>query len=77
MGTLDSMAFGIATKEGLEVMVVKDKMVNNINKLSQEKGEYLVSNMAILIDKSVNSGETIDDKNTQKEFISFLVSLYY
>ena len=77
MSTLDSMAFGIATKENLEPMTVKEKMVNNINMLSQDKCEYLVSNMAILIDKSLNSNETIDDKNTQKEFISFLVSLYY
>ncbi len=77
MGTLDSMAFGIATKESLDPMVVKEKMVTNINMLSQDKCEYLVSNMAILIDKSLNSGETIDDKNTQKDFISFLVSLYY
>ena len=33
--------------------------------------------MAILIDKSVQQNETIDDTNTQREFISFLIKLYY
>ena len=76
-GTLDDMAFGIAQHEGLDSMEVKNKMVNNINKLTQERAEFLVASMTVLIDKSVNKGETIDDQNTQKEFISFLISLYY
>jgi len=76
-GTLDNMAHGVAMQEGLDSMSVKNKMVNNINRLTDKKAEYLVSNMAILIDKSLNAGESIDDKNTQKEFISFLISLYY
>ncbi len=77
IGTLDSMAYGIATKEGLEPMAVKTKMVNNINRLPQKEAEYLVANMAILIDKSTQQNETIDDKNTEKNFISFLIRLYY
>ena len=77
MGTLDDMAFGISQKENLNSMEVKMRMIENINKLQQNEAEYLVSNMAILIDKSVNNGETIDDQNTQKEFISFLIKLYY
>ena len=64
-------------KEDLDPMTVKTKMVNNINKLPQKEAEYLVGNMAILIDKSTQQQQTIDDKNTQKEFISFLIRLYY
>jgi hypothetical protein len=71
------MAYGISVQEKLEPMTVKTKMVNNINRLTQERAEYLVSNMAILIDQSLNQGMSIDDKNTQKEFISFLITLYY
>ncbi len=71
------MAHGIAIKEGFNPMDVKTKMVNNINRLPQQRAEYLVGNMAILIDKSTQQNETIDDKNTQKEFITFLIQLYY
>jgi len=77
IGTLDSMAYGIAQKENLDSMNLKIKMVNNINKLSQKDAEYLVGNMAVLIDKSTQQNEAIDDKNTQREFISFLIRLYY
>ncbi len=77
MSTLDNMAYGIAIKENLDPMSVKTKMVNNINKLPQKEAEYLVSNMAILIHKSVNDGESIDDQNTEKNFISFLIRLFY
>jgi len=76
-GTLDSMALGIATKEELDVMIVKEKMVKNINKLTSERAEFLVGSMTILIHKSTQDEEKIDDTNTQKEFISFLISLYY
>ena len=71
------MAYGIAQKENLDSMNLKIKMVNNINKLSQKDAEYLVGNMAVLIDKSTQQNEAIDDKNTQREFISFLIRLYY
>jgi hypothetical protein len=71
------MAHGISIKEGLKSLDIKNKMVKNINNLSQEKAKYLVSNLAILIDKSINNNETIDDSNTNKEFISFLIQLYY
>ena len=77
IATLDGMAYGIATKENLDTNDVQSKMVNNINRLSQKDAEYLVANMAILIDKSVQQNETIDDTNTQREFISFLIKLYY
>jgi len=76
-GTLDDMAFGIAQQEGLDSMDVKNKLISNINKLTQERAEFLVGSMAILIDKSLNNNEAIDDTNTQKEFITFLISLYY
>jgi hypothetical protein len=75
--TLDGMAHGIASKENLDTMSVKVKMIKNINRLTQQKAEFLVGSMAELIDRSVHKNETIDDKNTQKEFISFLISLYY
>ena len=71
------MAYKLAIKDGLDTMEVKTKMVNNINKLSQDRALFLVENMAILIDKSTQQGEKIDDKNTQRDFITFLISLYY
>jgi hypothetical protein len=71
------MAHGIASQENLDTMSVKIKMIKNINRLTQQKAEFLVGSMAELIDRSVHQNETIDDKNTQKEFISFLISLYY
>jgi len=71
------MAYGLSVQENVDSMTIKTKMVNNINRLPQQRAEYLVSNMAMLIDKSLNQGEVIDDKNTQKEFISFLISLYF
>jgi hypothetical protein len=77
VNTLDGMAHGIASQENLDTMSVKIKMIKNINRLTQQKAEFLVGSMAELIDRSVHQNETIDDKNTQKEFISFLISLYY
>jgi hypothetical protein len=77
ISTLDNIAYGIAQKENLDSMNIKTKMVKKINKLSQKDTEYLVGNMAILIDKSTQQNEVIDDKNTKKEFISFLIRLYY
>jgi hypothetical protein len=71
------MAYGISLEENLDSMDVKNKMVKNINQLSQNKAEFLVASMSILIDKSINDGETITDQNTKREFISFLISLYY
>ncbi len=71
------MAFGIAQQESLDPMDVKNKLIVNINRLTQERAEFLIGSMAILIDKSLNNNETIDDTNTQKEFVSFLIGLYY
>ena len=75
--TLDGMAFGISQKENLDSFVVKQRMVSKVNMLREEKAIYLIENMAILIDKSVQQHETIDDKNVSKEFLSFLINLYY
>ena len=77
--TLDNMAFGIAQKEGEErdSFDIKQNMVKNINKLSDKDFDYLVEQMSILIDKSVHQNEEISDKNVEKDFISFLVRLYY
>jgi len=71
------MAFGISQSENLDAFMVKQRMVSKVNMLREEKAIYLVENMAILIEKSVHHHETIDDKNVTKEFLSFLVSLYY
>ena len=71
------MAFGIAQKENLEAFMVKQRMVSKLNMLPKEKVVYLVENMAILIRKSTQEGESIDDKNVPKEFITFLINLYY
>jgi len=75
--TLDEMAFGISQKENVDAFIVKQRMVSKVNMLLEEKAIYLVENMAILIEKSVQQNETIDDKNVTKEFLTFLVNLYY
>jgi hypothetical protein len=77
ISTLDNMAFGIAQKENLDSFDVKQKLVANINKLAPSDIDYLVTQMSILIDKSVNNEETINDTNVEKDFISFLIRLYY
>ena len=71
------MAFGIASKEQLDSYEVKQKLVENINKLSPQDVTYLESQMDLLIQKSVHDNETIDDNNVEKDFISFLIRLYY
>ncbi len=71
------MAYGISVKEGLDSFMVKQKMVSKINMLSDEQAIYLVENMAILIHKSLHDEEEITDKNVTKEFLTFLINLYY
>jgi len=71
------MAFGIAQKEELDSYDVKQKLVENINKLSTEDFDYLQSQMEMLVQKSVQESEEIDDKNVEKSFVSFLIRLYY
>jgi len=75
--TLDLMALGIANKENLDVMKVKSKMVDRVNNLSEHEVYYLVANMAELIKKSTQENLEINDKEVSKEFISFLINLYY
>ena len=77
VSTLDNMAFGIAQKENLDSFDVKQKLVSNINFLSSSDVSYLVEQMSVLIDKSVNQNETLDDKTVEKNFITFLIRLYY
>ncbi len=77
MTTLDNMAFGIAQKEGLDSFEIKQKLVTNINKLSDLDMKYLVDQMSMLIEKSAQDNETISDKNVEKAFISFLIRLFY
>ena len=50
------MVYQLAQYDSLNPMDIKIKIVNNINKLSKSKTEYLVSNMTTLIDKSLNKG---------------------
>jgi len=71
------MAFGIAQKEQLDSYEIKQKLVININKLSPQDLSYLESQMDILIQKSVHDNETIDDNNVEKDFVTFLIRLYY
>jgi hypothetical protein len=75
--TLDDMSYGIAIKENLEPFIVKQRMVSKLNMLPNDKAIYLVENMAQLIYMSVQENQTIDDKNVQKQFLDFLISLYY
>jgi hypothetical protein len=71
------MAFGIAQKENLDSYELKQKLVENINKLSSSDMKYLQVEMDNLIHKSIQEDETIDDSNVEKNFISFLIRLYY
>lgn len=71
------MAFGISQKEGLQSYEVKQKMVKSVDSLSPTDLDYLVEQMSLLIDKSVHNEETIDENNVDKNFISFLIRLYY
>lgn len=71
------MAFGIAQKEGLDSFEVKQKLVTNVNKLSPQDIKYLTEQMDMLIQKSVHENETIDDSNVGKDFVTFLIRLYY
>jgi len=71
------MAFGIAQQENLDSFEVKQKLVENINKLAPADVQYLITQMDMLIHKSVQENETIDDNNVEKDFVSFLIRLYY
>jgi hypothetical protein len=71
------MSYGIAIKENLEPFIIKQRMVSKLNMLPEAKAIYLVENMSILIHKSTQESEEISDKNVSKEFISFMISLFY
>lgn len=71
------MAFGIAQKEGLDSYDIKQKLVKNINTLAPRDVIYLEEQMALLINKSVHEEENIDEATVEKNFISFLIRLYY
>jgi ABC-type bacteriocin/lantibiotic exporter with double-glycine peptidase domain len=77
ISTLDNMAFGIAQKEDKDAYEIKQKLVANINKLAPADLDYLITQMSMLIEKSVHENEEISDKNVDKNFISFLIRLYY
>jgi len=77
MTTLDNMAFGIAQKEQLDSFDVKQNLVINVNKLTDADLKYLIDQMAMLIEKSAQDNETISDKNVEKDFVSFLIKLFY
>jgi len=71
------MAHGIAQKEEIDSFEVKQKLVENVNKLTAANFKYLEVEMDNLIHKSIQEDETIDDKTVEKDFISFLIKLYY
>ena len=71
------MAFGISVKEDMEAYDVKQTLVANINKLSSQDLAYLVEQMSMLISKSVHDNEEINDQNVDKNFVTFLIKLYY
>jgi hypothetical protein len=71
------MAFGISQQEGEDSYEVKKRMVANVNKLAPGDVDYLIEQMSLLIQKSVHDNETIDDNNVDKDFVSFLIRLYY
>jgi hypothetical protein len=71
------MAYGISVKENLDAFIVKQRMVSKVNMLNEKEAYYLIAELSILIDINLNKGEDISDKNTQKDFISFLIRLFY
>ncbi|MEA3354417.1 MAG: hypothetical protein U9Q33_11430 [Campylobacterota bacterium] len=71
------MAYGISLKEEMDSYTVKQKLVANVNKLSPKDLEYLVEQLSILIDRSVHQEESIGEDNVDRDFISFLIRLYY
>lgn len=75
--TLDNMAYGIAQKEEVDSLEVKQRLVKNINSLMDKDVTYLVNQLTMLIEKSVHHNETIDDKTVEKEFVTFLIRLFY
>ena len=77
ISTLDNMAYGISQKEDTDAFSVKQKLVKNIDKLMPKDVEYLEEQMSILINKSVHDVEEISDKNVDKDFVTFLIRLYY
>lgn len=75
--TLDNMAYGIAQKEEIDSFEVKSRLVENINNLPKQDVSYLVNQMTMLIEKSVHENATIDDKTVEKDFVTFLIRLFY
>jgi hypothetical protein len=75
--TLDNMAYGIAQKEEVDSLEVKQRLVQNINRLTEQDVVYLINQMTLLIEKSVHHNETIDDKTVEKDFVTFLIKLFY
>jgi hypothetical protein len=71
------MAYGISVKENIDAFIIKQRLVSKINMLPEAEAQYLVGQLAILIDKSLNQGEQIDDKNVDKNFVTFLLRLFY
>ena len=74
---LDDIAFGLSIKENKPVMELKNNLVNSLNKLNIEELNYLVEHLNELIYRSVQKNETIDQNNTDANFISFLTRLYF
>jgi len=71
------MAYGISIKENIDAFIIKQRLVSKINMLPEQEAHYLIEQLAILIDKSLNQGEQIDDKNVDKNFVTFLLRLFY
>ena len=71
------MAYAISVKENIDAFIIKQRLVSKINMLPEKEAHFMVSQLAILIDKSLNQGETIDDKNVDKNFVTFLLRLFY
>ena len=49
----------------MDSFMVKQKMVANINRLTYQDLDYLVNQLSLLIDKSVNQNENIDKPDDQ------------
>ncbi len=79
INTLDSMVYMLVQKDNtININDTKNNLVTNINKLSAQELNNFVNQMAIFIDKSQQSSDgKLGEGEVQKEFISFLIKLFY
>ncbi|MEA1915619.1 MAG: hypothetical protein U9N30_09935 [Campylobacterota bacterium] len=62
----------------LNINDTKNKLVDNINKLTLQELDGFINQMAVFIDKSQQSADgKLQEGEVNKDFISFLIRLFY